>query len=214
MAWILKGNIKGSPGIGVRGTPGLSGINGKNGIHGQDAPLVTNIELDGDKDSFSLIFEFSDGSFIETNELDFPKLKEEINNYFMSASSSSGAAVDQATKLVLEKTASETINIGELVRLDSSTTSSKATIDTYENSKVVGIALDDVLIGETLRILVSGIHEDAGYGFAVNQPLFLQSDSSIGINAPTTTGEFVVRIGESLGTGAIFLRVDEPMEIV
>lgn len=202
--------LKGSPGI--SGVPGINGLNGKDG---QDAPFVTNIEIEEKEDSFYLVFFFSDGTSIETNEISIPSIKESINNYFVSGGGSyPSGVVDKATKLVLEKIASEDIDAGELVRLDSSTTASLATIDTYGNSKVVGIALDTITTGNVIRILVSGIHEDAGYSFPVNEPLYLQSDSSIGVNAPTAPGQFVVRVGESLGTGAIYLRVEESMEIV
>jgi len=202
--------LKGSPGI--SGVPGINGLNGKDG---QDAPFVTNIEIEEKEDSFYLVFYFSDGTSLETNEISIPSIKESINNYFVSGGGSyPSGVVDKATKLVLEKIASEDIDAGELVRLDSSTTASLATIDTYGNSKVVGIALDTITTGNVIRILVSGIHEDAGYSFPVNEPLYLQSDSSIGVNAPTAPGQFVVRVGESLGTGAIYLRVEESMEIV
>lgn len=216
--WELQGNLQGPQGLSIRGLPGVAGVSGKNAIDGRDgrdAPFITNIEIEEKEDSFYLVFYFSDGSKIETNDISIPSIKETVSNYFVSGGGSyPSGVVDKATKLVLEKIASEDIDSGELVRLDSSTTASLATIDTYGNSKVVGIALETITTGNVIRILVSGIHEDAGYSFPVNEPLYLQSDSSIGLNAPTAPGQFVVRIGESLGTGAIYLRVEESMEIV
>jgi hypothetical protein len=222
--WVEAGNegdinsylksLEGKQGkIGPRGAPGIEGLPGRpgiDGLSGVDAPQITDIEIVDSKDTFYLIFHFDDGTTIETNEAELPSIRTFVANYFSTMSVSTVAG---ATKLVLEKTASEDITAGQLIKLDSSTTASIAGVDSYVNSKAVGIALDTVTTGGTVNILCLGIHEDAGYSFTVNEPLFLQSDGSVGLTPPSTIGEFIVRIGESLGTGAIFIRIDEPTEI-
>jgi len=101
-----------------------------------------------------------------------------------------------------------------LIRLETSSTVSKATIDSYTNAKVIGIALNDGVMGEKIRILLFGVAEDASFTFAINEPLFLQSDSTIGLTAPIASGEFITEVGQSLGTGSIFINVSNPIEIL
>ncbi len=72
---------KGDPGLSIRGVPGVRGIRGltggrgNDGNDGQDAPYVVDIRIDQTKNEFSLIFEFSDGSVIETGRVEIPESK-------------------------------------------------------------------------------------------------------------------------------------------
>lgn len=202
-----KGNI--GP-MGPQGKPGISGVQGRPGINGIDAPSIIDIEIKEIGDSIYFIFYFSDGSTIETNEIDLPGFSGVINNYYHTSTTSN----TRATKLTIDKIASEEIIIGQVTRFDSSTTAALAKIDTYENAKAAGIALNSAGIGQIVTILILGIREDGSYAFTLNQPLYLQADSYFGETPPNTSGQFIVRIGESLGTGAIFVRVEEPEEIL
>lgn len=66
--------IRGLPGpVGNTGRPGRDGADGKDGEDGVDAPYITDIKLDQEKDNFSFVFHFSDGSSIETNAVYMPK---------------------------------------------------------------------------------------------------------------------------------------------
>lgn len=68
-------SIRGLPG--VQGRPGLPGINGRDGRDGRDgadAPYVTDIRIDQYRaDEAVFVFEFSDGTAIETNPFTLPK---------------------------------------------------------------------------------------------------------------------------------------------
>ncbi len=76
--WQLRSNIRGPRGL--PGLPGLAGRDGRNGKDaiakdgrdGKDAPTVTNVEVDVKGKEARLVFEFSDGSEIETNYFDMP----------------------------------------------------------------------------------------------------------------------------------------------
>ncbi len=69
---------------GVRGLPGVPGIRGLkgqdgfNGLDGKDAPYITSVDVDQTKKSFTLIFNFSDGSQIETPLIDLPDIVKEM----------------------------------------------------------------------------------------------------------------------------------------
>ncbi len=65
-----KDGIRGLPG--PQGISGLPGLEGKAGADGLDAPWIKDIHISQRDDSFSIIFEFSDGSFIETNPVSMP----------------------------------------------------------------------------------------------------------------------------------------------
>lgn len=62
--------IRGLPG--PQGITGTKGINGRDGIDGQDAPYVIGVSLEENKDEIYFVFEFSDGSIIETNSVELP----------------------------------------------------------------------------------------------------------------------------------------------
>lgn len=68
---------RGVPGpVGYTGKSGRDGINGRDGI---DAPWITDVRSDQRGDTFTLIFEFSDGSVLETNEINIPE--KDTKNY-------------------------------------------------------------------------------------------------------------------------------------
>ena len=100
-----------------------------------------------------------------------------------------------------------------MVRLISTTDVDLTDDGTYDESLAVGIALETKLAGQEIRILTFGIAEDPSFVWAINEKLFLGNSGSI-TNTPTTTvGEFVTPIGQSLGLGAIFIRIDEAEEV-
>ena len=61
--------------MGIPGVQGVMGPRGKDGVDGKDAPIITDVKVDQDfktKD-FSLIFEMSDGSEVESDKIELPK---------------------------------------------------------------------------------------------------------------------------------------------
>ncbi len=70
-----KGNaglqgVRGLPGpMGIRGIPGLHGIDGQNGL---DAPRVIEVNIEQNDNSFVLIFRYSDGTEIRSDNIEKP----------------------------------------------------------------------------------------------------------------------------------------------
>lgn len=79
---------RGEAGIrGPMGSPGVQGLKGEQGKPGLDAPYVIDIEIiKKTKNDISFIFKYNDGSEIETNPVELPR----IFNYFMSQSLAGG----------------------------------------------------------------------------------------------------------------------------
>lgn len=83
-----KRGIQGLPGIeGPQGRAGIDGRDGRDGRDGKDAPYITDVRTDQRRDKVYFIFEFSDGSVIETNSVDLPK---EVSYFFSGGGLSSG----------------------------------------------------------------------------------------------------------------------------
>lgn len=83
-------SIRGLPGVpGISGRPGIDGRDGRDGEDGQDAPFITDIKVDQTIDKFWFVFEFSDGTRIETDRIKIPR----PNVYVPSP----GAAVHKTT---------------------------------------------------------------------------------------------------------------------
>ena len=64
--------------IGPMGLPGIQGLTGPRGMDGKDgkdAPIITDVKVDQNSKTkdFSLIFEMSDGSEIESDKIELPK---------------------------------------------------------------------------------------------------------------------------------------------
>jgi hypothetical protein len=200
--------------VGLKGPQGFPGKDavGLDGRNGKDAPVVEEIKLLEDKNSISLKFEMSDGTSINTNEVELPKRV--VQNYYSSGgfSSSSGNGtgfVSQAEWLVIEKTAGETISALALVRfLDLNTVVNSTNNEDYFHAKVVGIALNGATTGGTVRILIFGIIEDPFFTYPANTLLFLGANGAI-TDIPPTTG-FSSIIGESPAVGLISLSIREP----
>ena len=74
----IKPDLKGDTGErGIRGQIGLQGergFAGKDGKDGKNAPVIVDVEIITSKDSAYMVFTFEDGSTLETNEFDLPKI--------------------------------------------------------------------------------------------------------------------------------------------
>lgn len=116
--------------------------------------------------------------------------------------------------LSVDKIYDETIAKYRLVSATSSTRVGLAGIGTLTEATVLGLALEAGVLDDTRRILIMGVIEDASFTYPVNAPLFIGSGGVITDTPPTATGEFVTQIGYSLGTGAIFISISEPAEIL
>ena len=122
--------------------------------------------------------------------------------------------VDEATKLVIVRTAGENINAWQWVRLISATEVVLCSDDSYDESLAVGIALETRTTGQSIRILTLGIAEDPSFTYALNAPIFLADSGGDTVTPTTTVGEFVTQVAQSLGPGAINITIGKPVEIL
>ena len=108
------------------------------------------------------------------------------------------------------KTASHIISALKLISAIDETSVAYAENDSYENSKVLGITLNAAGIGDDVTIQCFGEIKDPSFNFTVNEPLFLGSNGTI---TSTPSNPFVVNIGHGMGSGSIFLKINEQIEI-
>lgn len=124
------------------------------------------------------------------------------------------SANQKAAKLVVDRTAKLDIVTGDLVRAIGTSEVQPADANSaVADATVLGIALNDALVGESVEVLVLGIISDAAYSiFAANTQLFLDLDGGITDDRPTQpTRKFLTGIGKSLGNGEIMITVDTPI---
>ena len=125
------------------------------------------------------------------------------------------ATTDSAEKLTKSFVAGEAITKLNVVRLGASQEAFKGTKDdTYVKAKVVGVALADAAIGESVEVQLFGVLEDPSFSISVNEPVFLGNAGAITGTATSTIGEFQTIIAQSLGIGAIFINIEEPLELL
>lgn len=121
------------------------------------------------------------------------------------------ATTDDAKRLVDTKTCAENISALRLVNATDDTSIELADPSAYTTGIVLGVALQAGLLGEDIEVLLFGKLEDVSFTFTLNEPLFLTANGVI-TSTPPTTG-FSVNIGHSLGSGAIFVNIKEPIEL-
>lgn len=117
-------------------------------------------------------------------------------------------------QLSITKTYSEAISALQLVTATSNTEVGIADVTSLTEATVLGIALTGGIALVQEQITILGVVEDPSFTYPVNTPLFLGVGGAITDTPPTTVGEFVTQIGYSLGTGAIFVSISEPAEII
>jgi len=120
-----------------------------------------------------------------------------------------------AQKLSRIFVAGENIFVNDIIRLGSDQKAFKATNNgTYEDAQAIGIAIEDGVVDSNVSVLLFGVYENGALAFSLNNPFFLGVNGVMTQNPPADVGEFVVELGQSLGTGAVFMDVKRPMEIV
>lgn len=81
--------------------------------------------------------------------------------------------------------------------------------DSYTTSFVLGVSLESGNPGDDIRIQLFGLLEDPSFTFGINVPLYLGNDGIITDVAPTVGTR--TRVGHGLGTGSIFIKIEEPI---
>ena len=116
--------------------------------------------------------------------------------------------------LTITKTYSESISALELVVASSSSEVEVSEPSTYNNSKVMGVAIQAGAALFNGKIHILGILNDPSFTFPVNDVLFLGVNGEITTTVPVLpTSAFSQTIGYSLGTGAIFVQIGEPIAL-
>jgi hypothetical protein len=107
--------------------------------------------------------------------------------------------------------ATHPISALKIVRPDSSTHISYATNDgQFSEAQAFGITLNGSVAGGEVNVLFFGKIEDAFFNFPINENIFLNANGEIGLSAGVA-GEYNVQIGKSLGNGAMFIDIKEPI---
>ena len=117
-------------------------------------------------------------------------------------------------EIKLFKDAAEIISALKLVRAinDLEIRVASSTVD-FTTAQVLGMAITAGIIGAKIQVLVLGEFTDALFsGFTVNNPLFLASNGSITETPPGPT-DFRSQIGKALGNSAIFINIEQPIEL-
>ena len=117
----------------------------------------------------------------------------------------------QAEKLVLKKKAGEDLSALRLVLLDNNDEFVLANPVNYEDSVTVGVTLTAALTGVGVNVLMFGKLEDAFFVFPLHDNLYLSANGIITNVPPVLPVPHSVLIGQSLGAGAIFVRIDQPI---
>lgn len=122
--------------------------------------------------------------------------------------------VDNAKRLIDTKTCAENISALKLVTAINDTEILLAEPDTFSNSKVLGIALQAGTTGQEIEVLLFGKVDDNTFMFTVNNPLYLKTNGTISDIEPSLPSEnFNETIGYSLGSGSIFINIQEPIKL-
>jgi len=94
----------------------------------------------------------------------------------------------------------------------------KALADSADNCFVVGFALNDVSLGETVKIQLLGKFSDSNYNFGTadrNKPIYLDPTTAGGITitAPSTDGQFIYKLGRVIGQTSIIIDKATPIQL-
>lgn len=122
---------------------------------------------------------------------------------------------ESVEKLAIERLSDQGISALKVVRLTSDTTVDIADSSlTYVDSITAGIATSTTTgAGQTIFVQTYGVLEDAFFVFPLNDLLYLGANGIVTNVVPSTGSGDTHRvvIGKSLGTGAIFINIEEPI---
>ncbi len=108
-------------------------------------------------------------------------------------------------------TANEDISALKIVKADDQASISLSSPDDYTNASSLGVALTAGTVGSQIEVLRIGKLIDASFNFTLNEPLFLTDNGNITNNLSSES--FATNIGYGLGAGAIFIDIQETIQI-
>lgn len=123
--------------------------------------------------------------------------------------------IEDVTTTIIEREAFENISALKMVIVNLDNTVSLAdSASAFEDAKTIGMALSAATAGNMVRIATFGVVEDISFTYSANDQLYLSSNGDIKITAPATpTDTYNVFIGQALGSGQIFINIQEPTEL-
>jgi hypothetical protein len=120
--------------------------------------------------------------------------------------SSGSTSALSAKALITTKVAHETISALRIVLLDTSSSCMYADKAAYTSAMSHGMSITSGNYGNNIDIVVEGVVSDASFTFTLGEQLYLSSTGAITSTAPTVG--FLSKIGYSLGSGAIYIKID------
>lgn len=114
-------------------------------------------------------------------------------------------------RVSFKKKAGEILSALKIVYLSDKDTAALATNTAFDKSKAVGMTLGAATVGVDVTIVQFGQVLDPFFTFTANVPLYLGINGAI-IDVAPTSG-FVTIIGHSIGSGGIFIDIQEPIEL-
>ena len=126
---------------------------------------------------------------------------------------SSGGAGSTST---IELTLINNVDAYELGRVSGVSTADKASAASVGTMPALGLFLDDGLVGESVRLLLSGIVSNAAWSFTAGSELFVDPVTPGGIVdvAPVGVGQVKQKIGIAITPTQIFFNPDLTYEVV
>lgn len=137
----------------------------------------------------------------------------ELNLVSESTGSSGGVADEALSAKVLKVSliANETVSALKLIYQSSSDYGGLADHRDVSKKDAIGISLTSATVGNQFDVLLFGRVDDLFFNYPVNEQLFLGENGNITSIAPNV-GHSVL-IGKGLGSGAIFISIERPIEL-
>jgi hypothetical protein len=141
-----------------------------------------------------------------------PEIFEDGTTVVCCNESQSGGIVEEALSSRVLKSSLIADEVISALRIVYQTSSNHAALADYQNGSkkdAVGISLTSANIGGSVDVLFFGRVEDSFFNFPLNDNLFLGNNGII--TNVTPVSDYSVRIGKSLGAGAIFINIERPI---
>lgn len=188
---------EGPPGESVKGDPGKDG---KDGTDGEDGVGIQSVEESADGD---LVFTLTNG---EEHVVELGLLNQKNGDTFIyqNGGSGGGAGGDRIRSFP----AGENLTAGQVAFLNADGSMYRADASSeLSTAPLIGIARDNLSIGEEGSFLLSGFSDIAG--FTVGDVLYVSENAGEITNIrPSTSGVFVRVVGYAVSDAEIFFNPD------
>lgn len=112
--------------------------------------------------------------------------------------------------IIVEGVAGSNLTAGDIVYVSASNTFSRAQANAAGPSEAIGIVTATVLSGAVVRVQVAGEVQITGWGLTAGSWYYLSATVAGGktVTAPSTVGQYVVRIGRAVTSERLALCID------